>query len=152
MKISLDTRLAQSPRPNIIPDQWHVSEVALLTASAIAARASSELTTRFVDRHVEVLRFRFIEECVGDRGERKTLFKFAGVITVGGKRYECKFEPTLEMPHNDHGGPNYQIVEELSASITSFVCEELKKVVDAQQKEFDMVKRRLSARYSGLAV
>lgn len=141
MKISLDTRYTEAPVPNVYPDQWHVTESALLTASAVAARVSGKLGAKFVEDHIEVLRFRFRRQ----REDGMTLFKFATVINCAGQKYDREIESLLEMPETRYSdGVNYQTVINLTDTISSFVCEEIGKIVDVQRKGLDSIKRRLS--------
>jgi|GEM_PF-4117927 len=140
MKVSLDTRFADAAVPNIYPAQWQVTETALLTASAVATRVSGKLAAKFVDEHVEVLRFRFRKQ----REDRTTLFKFATVITFGGQKFDREIEASLEMPETSYSDKvNYGTVINLTDSITAFVCEEIGKIVDSQRKGLESIQRRL---------
>ena len=142
MKISLDTRYTEAPQPNISGPLWEVTNSALLTACAVAARISGSLAEKFLTDHVEVLRFRFRRQ----REDHTTLFKFATVITFGGQKYEREIESSLEMPNTSYSDPvNYQSVYDLSDSITSFVCEEIGKIVDAQRKGLESISQRLNS-------
>lgn len=143
MKISLDTRYTESPQPHISGPLWEVTNSALLTACAVAARVSGSLAGKFfVADHVEVLRFRFRKQ----REDGTTLFKFATVITLSGQKYEGEIESSLEMPHTSYSDEvNYQTVYDLSDSITSFICEEIKKIIESEERGIKAIKSRLSA-------
>ena len=141
MKISLDTRYTEAPHPNTDGPFWEVTYTALMTACAVAARVSCSLTEKFfVAQHVEVLRFRFRRQ----REDRTILFKFATVITFCGQKYEREIESSLEMPNTCCSDTvNYQTVQDLSDTITSFVREEIGKIVDAQRRKLESIRRRL---------
>ncbi len=142
MKISLDTRYTEAPQPNISGPLWEVTHSALMTACAIATRVSGSLSEKFfVADHVEVLRFRFRKQ----QENGTTLFKFATVITVGGQKYDREIESSLEMPKTSYSdNVNYATVNDLSDTISSFVREEIGKVIDAQRNGLESIKRRLS--------
>src|ERR1043166_8504843 len=121
IKISLTTRYEEAPQPRITPDDWSVTESALMTATAVASRVNRQLAGKFfVAECFEVLRFRFLQQ----REDGTTLFKFAFVVSFIDERHKHtrEIEPPLEMPNTRYGDAvNYRTVNDLCEVIVAFV-------------------------------
>ena len=146
IKISLTTRFAEAPQPGIVPDNWSVTESALMTATAVASRVNGHLAGRFfVEECFEVLRFRFLKQ----REDGTTLFKFAFVVSFLGERHKQtrEIESSLEMPNTRYGDTvNYRTVNDLCEVITAFICRELQVILQARRQSVDDYLARLSQR------
>ena len=148
MKISLDSNLKKasnrrrvkfSDSPPYLFDVKDVSELALLTATAVANQVRGRLAYRKLEKYIEVLRFRFLEEDA-DGG---TLVEITPVISRFGERKDQPLPASSRIPHEDNGKVSDSVVHALAGQVEAFIYKQLKEVVLRHGGEFDALRRFL---------